>query len=134
MRELMGTVERLVEAEEYVKKKVPLEWIAVYDVLRQEQRTAMSFAELLQLASKKGLPTTEAPLHHEVKLLAKFFAGLGLIMYHDEESLSELVVLNPAEFLIGPASRLVNSHSTPSIRKRPVLDQGTASMYEYTDQ
>ncbi len=85
--------------------QVPLEWIAVFDELRQDKRTAMKLAELKQLALTQGLPAAGVSLDHEVRLLAKYFHGLGLIMYHDEESLRELVVLNPAEFLIGPASR-----------------------------
>eukprot|EP00961_Rhodomonas_salina_P128079 1726244-Rhodomonas_salina.1 len=55
------------------------------------------------LRYRTGVPGGD--LAAEVKLLAKFFAGLGLIMYHDEESLAMLVVLNPAEFLIAPATR-----------------------------
>eukprot|EP00961_Rhodomonas_salina_P225657 3050983-Rhodomonas_salina.5 len=39
--------------------------------------------------------------------MARFFAGLGLIMYHDEPGLCDVVVLNPPAFFIGPATTLV---------------------------
>lgn len=106
--QLMSAVEGLVEAEDYIKTQVHLAWVGVYDDLRREGRTTMRMAELEALGRKHGLPATPGlTLREEVRVLASFFSGLGFIMWFPEPSLADLVVVNPAAFLIGPATKLV---------------------------
>eukprot|EP00961_Rhodomonas_salina_P292568 3933041-Rhodomonas_salina.1 len=130
LRELMATMERTVEAEAYVKKKVPLKWVAVYEELRRDTRTAITFAELCAIARKHKLPSSaDVALELEVKYMALFFSGLGFIMYHDEPSLSDLVVLDPAKFLIEPASTLICNPSLHVIKEHSTVSPRLAVVW-----
>jgi len=111
LREVKMTVEKVMSEEEYIRQKVPLQWIAVFDTLRADGRTAISMQELQDLARRRNLPTgSKWTLKEEVTLLATFLSGLGFIMYHPEPALRDVVIINPVDFLIIPASKVVCDH------------------------
>lgn len=49
----MKAVEEAVKGEDYIKRRVPFEWMAVYDALQTDDRKAISFAELEALCLKQ---------------------------------------------------------------------------------
>jgi hypothetical protein len=49
-------------------------------------------------------------LRDEVGMMLNFFNEMGLLMYHNSKGLSHLVVLNPAKFLVEPASCVICQH------------------------
>lgn len=69
--EVMRAVEKVIEEEEYVKRKVPLHWISLFDQLRQDKRAAITMAELERLARKHSFKGRSAPF-------VKVLAGLSL--------------------------------------------------------
>ncbi len=104
-------IQDCVSSEEYVKKLIPFEWMHVMDSLQAQGRKSVSLGEVVRLAKTCGLPTTELPLEREVLLMLKFYNEMGVVMHHQEPALRELVVLDPAEFLIVPATKVICSHA-----------------------
>lgn len=104
-------IQDCVSSEEYVKKLIPFEWMHVMDSLQAQGSKSVSLGEVVRLAKTCGLPTTELPLEREVLLMLKFYNEMGVVMHHQEPALRELVVLDPANFLIVPATKVICSHA-----------------------
>lgn len=51
--------------------------------------------------------TDKASVEDEALAMLKLFTDLGLLMHHEEQSLQDLVILDPANYLITPASRIM---------------------------
>jgi len=129
--DLMEAMQRTIEEEAYVQKKVPLKWIAAFEDFRSDTRTAITFAELCGIAQKHGLPSSpDISLENEVKYMATYFSGLGFILYLDEPSLSDLVVLDPGRFMIGPATKLVCKPSLHVVKEHAVARKKYPELYE----
>ena len=67
-----------------------------------------------------------------VERMLQLFSGLGFLMHHPEPSLRHLVILDPASFLVEPASRVVCCHRSGSHRtqKHQLARQKLPSDYE----
>ena len=104
-------IQERISNEEYVKKLIPFEWMQVIDSLQAQGLKSVSLSEVMSLAKTCGLPTTELLLEQEVLLMLKFYNEMGVVMHHQEPALRELVVLDPADFLIVPATKVICSHA-----------------------
>jgi len=112
VRELMRTVERVLDEEAYIHRQVPLAWKAAFDRLRAIQRTSITWPELRQIALECGMPTGSAlGLEEEMGVLARFLTALGVLMHHPEPALADIVITNPVDFLAIPASIIVCDHT-----------------------
>ena len=54
--------------------------------------------------------TSGASLEDEALAMLKIFNDLGQLMHHSEPSLRHLVILDPANYLVEPASRIICQH------------------------
>ena len=112
MQQLMSDVQKCVMAEEYVQRKVPLSWLGVIDVLSQDRRVSISLGEFESTAAQCGLPESgTCTLQQECQLLLKLLNNLGILMYNLEPALCHIIILNPAEYLAGPATRVICQYS-----------------------
>jgi hypothetical protein len=112
MQQLMSDVQKYVMEEEYVQRKVPLPWLGVIDMLSQDKRVFISLDEFESTAGQCGLPASRAfTLQHECQLLLKLLNNLGILMYNREPALRHMIILNPAEFLAEPATRVICQYS-----------------------
>jgi len=104
-------IQNAVQAEEYMKLMVPIEWLRVMDRLQQMTDKFTSFSAVAGIATKCGLPSVPT-LSPEEELLAllKHFTELGVLMHHPEASLRNLVILDPIAFLVEPATRILCNH------------------------
>jgi len=109
--QLRRTICDLILAQDYTQKRVPFEWLAVYDALERHPLRALRKQDFVDLARSHGITDTA----HAFCLL-RFLADLGLLMYHPEEALASLVVLKPVDFLVQPATRFIadkDEHEIP---------------------
>jgi GTPase SAR1 family protein len=108
LQQMQITVEEVLEREKYVKSKVPFTWLGAYEDLQKETNSFLEFEKVKDICSVRGMGMPEdLELNLETVGMLKFFHEMGLIMYHDEEALKDLVILNPARFLVEPASCVV---------------------------
>ena len=121
---LMQAVQLSMLREEYTRCLVPLTWIRVYDRIQSDSRTCITFSELAEIAEECGLEVSEGDSEaEELNRLAAFFSGLGTIMHHDEPSLRDLVVLNPVDFLIKPATQIICNFKEHETRQQATAKQ-----------
>ena len=99
---------RHVSQEPYVRWKVPFAWLAALDKLysfptadRGQRCMSLSLRKVVELSGECGVRNTS------VDCMLHLFSELGLVMHHPEPALRHVVILDPATFLVEPASRLV---------------------------
>jgi hypothetical protein len=111
LQQLRVYIQKQVAAEQYCKYMVPLEWIRVMDRLQQVRDKFASFDSVARIAQECGVPTVKGlSLEDELVLLLKLLTEYGLLMYHSEPSLRNLVILDPLAFLVDPTSRIICVH------------------------
>ena len=97
---------KLVDAiskQPHVRRLVPFSWLKLLDQLRARSAASKSITlgEVKVAASECGVVAVH------VELALRLFNELGLVMHHPEPALRDLVVLDPASFLVEPAARVV---------------------------
>jgi GTPase SAR1 family protein len=111
LKQVRSTVSECIGREDYVNYKVPYTWLGVYEALQKETNSCLGFEKVKDICAQIGMGTT-LELNDETVMMLQFFHQMGLIMYHHEKALKHLVVLDPARFLVEPASRVVCQHDT----------------------
>ena len=101
--QLRSKLAAAILCEPHVRELVPFTWLAMLSRLRVHaaKHKSIALSEVRVLAAACGVPAME-----ELQALL-LFNELGFVMYHSEPELCDLVVLNPATFIVEPASRLV---------------------------
>ena len=126
IQEVKKTVLGCVSDEKYVKAKVPYSWLLVYGELEKETRTCVQLKEVEAICADCGMQgTADRGVVGEALAMLKYFTELGLIMHHPDAALRQLVILNPAEAVIAPASIVLCSHD---IHENDVLLEARTKM------
>ena len=126
IQEVKKTVLGCVSDEKYVKAKVPYSWLLVYGELEKETRTCVQLKEVEAICADCGMQgTADRGVVGEALAMLKYFTELGLIMHHPDAALRQLVILNPAEAVIAPASIVLCSHD---IHENEVLLEARTKM------
>ena len=126
IQEVKKTVLGCVSDEKYVKAKVPYSWLLVYGELEKETRTCVQLKEVEAICADCGMQgTADRGVVGEALAMLKYFTELGLIMHHPDAALRHLVILNPAEAVIAPASIVLCSHD---IHENDVLLEARTKM------
>ena len=110
MAELKQALQEVVMKEKYVQTQVPFEWLQVLQQLHDEAgkgSSALRIDEVVEICRRCGMETSRTDAR--LKLMLKFFNDLGQLMYH-EGAMWEWVILDPANFLVTPASRIICQH------------------------
>jgi GTPase SAR1 family protein len=112
--EITKTVQEVVNTEKYIKEQIPFTWLKVLERLQEKDRpSCLDFNEdLVKICQECGMPSTPgASVEDEALVMLKIFNDLGQVMHHSEATLRHLVILDPANYLVEPASRIICQHS-----------------------
>jgi hypothetical protein len=106
---LKAAVDRIIAAEEFVQREIPLSWLDLQDALQARAETdgVVHRSEVEALAA--GMP--EAELESALKLLH----SLGVVIYFPEPGLREWVTLDP-QFLVDQISAVVRDYDLHTLR------------------
>ena len=108
MLEIQKVVQEVVKGERYVNEKVPFEWLKVLERLQANKESSITLDQVKQICEDVGMKSKEKDsLDGQVGDMLKRFHDLGQLMHHQEKSLQHLVILDPANFLVTPASRII---------------------------
>jgi GTPase SAR1 family protein len=108
-------IQKELEKEDYLKRKVPLSWLEAFDGLmsakEEHNRAYLPLTTVQEIAGECGLPCIHGlSLEEEVIFMLKYFSGLGLLMHHDCPKLRNTVVLDTVRCLVNPASVVMCQH------------------------
>ena len=124
--QLKRSLMEALQKERYIHAKVPYSWLRVFEKLQQEEKAYVMLDEVLEMCAACGMEgTAEAGMEGEALAMLKYFTEMGFMMHHLEPALRHLVILNPAEAVIAPASIVMCTHA---IHENEVLAEARARM------
>jgi hypothetical protein len=80
-------------------------------VQEKDRPSCLTLDEVVEICQECGMPSTPgASVEDEALAMLKIFNDLGQLMHHSELTLRHLVILDPANYLVEPASRIICQH------------------------
>ena len=110
--ELQRKVGGVVGEEKYVQYEVPFVWLKALERMQTEVNSdgVVELDDVHVLAREVGMMPVDADGAAEeeaVRAMLRLFNNLGQVTFHEEDALNRFVIMNPAEFLVAPASRVM---------------------------
>ena len=101
-----------VSKEKYVQYEVPFVWLKVLERMKTEVNKdgVIELENVRVLAQEVGMTPVDADgaaAEEAVRAMLRLFNNLGQVTFHEEDALNQFVIMNPAEFLVVPASRVM---------------------------
>ncbi|KAJ1434132.1 hypothetical protein B484DRAFT_429324 [Ochromonadaceae sp. CCMP2298] len=104
-KQLLTHVERVISEAAYVKEEKPLVWLQVLDRLAAEKKSFLTLAEVEQAAAVCGMGKEELPA------LLRFLHEMGALMWHEDEALRDVVILDAVTYFVQPATLVICKHA-----------------------
>ncbi len=104
VRELLKRIEETIDGSSYVHVERPLSWFQVLDLLKQRKVPYLAFEDVKKIILECDIP------EDKVSFLLSFFHEMGILMWHDEDNLRDVVVLDPIEYFVKPATIVICKH------------------------
>lgn len=101
MRNLMHVIHESINEAVYTHKKIPLSWFRLMDLMKDTGQDCFTLTNIAPIACQCGVSERETPL------FLSFLHDMGHLMWHDEPSLREVVVLDPISYLVEPATIII---------------------------
>ena len=100
---LMRSIELSLKELPQVTALTPVAWLLVLDKLLEKKKTThfISHDEFVSVASSCNVPVADIPL------LLSFLRSIGEVLWVDEASLCDCVVLDALKFLVEPATEVI---------------------------
>ena len=104
VQKLLGLIEDTIDQSSYVHVERPLSWFQVLDQFKSRNVPYMSYDEVSEIVISCGIPKNRVPT------LLRFFHEMGILMWHDEDTLRNVVVFDPIEYFVKPATIIICKH------------------------
>eukprot|EP01040_Poterioochromonas_malhamensis_P013083 gene13083-biopygen2861 len=104
MQTLLKKIEETIDSSSYVHVERPLSWFRVIDALKQANVPYMRYKEAERIITGCDIP------QNRVSLLLRFLHEMGILMWHDQDQLREVVVFDPIEYFVKPATIVICKH------------------------
>jgi GTPase SAR1 family protein len=108
LTKLLGNIEQVMTLSEEVKREIPMIWMKALDEIREkgkkEKKSFLWFEEVTELGGKLGMSL------EEVSELLRYLYEMGVFIWIEEPSLREIVILDPIEYFVKPATRIICKH------------------------
>ena len=104
MQSLLKKIEETIDSSSYVHVERPLSWFRVIDALKEANVPYMRYKEAERIITGCDIP------ENKVSLLLRFLHEMGILMWHDEDKLREVVVFDPIEYFVKPATIVICKH------------------------
>ncbi|KAK0350834.1 hypothetical protein LTR94_027409, partial [Friedmanniomyces endolithicus] len=104
MQTLLKKIEETIDSSSYVHVERPLSWFRVIDALKEANVPYMRYKEAERIITGCDIP------ENKVSLLLRFLHEMGILMWHDEDKLREVVVFDPIEYFVKPATIVICKH------------------------
>eukprot|EP00732_Lithocolla_globosa_P000159 Lithocolla_globosa_v1_NODE_34_length_8743_cov_33.461096.p1 type:complete len:975 gc:universal NODE_34_length_8743_cov_33.461096:3520-596(-) len=102
---LMKSVQSNLLRADHVTCQKPIVWLKCLEMLMESGHSSHSLSDVYSMANSLGM------IDDEVPPLLNFLNRMGSLMWHDEPSLRDVVILNPIEYFVRAASAIICNHS-----------------------
>ena len=104
MKSVMTTIESCMNDADYTHQLVPLSWMKTLDELTNLKRSSITIQEYSSIATSCKVSNSD-----EFDLL-RYFHEMGYLMWHDQPLLRDVIILDPIEFFVKPATLIICKH------------------------
>jgi GTPase SAR1 family protein len=101
VRSLMEAIEEAIKESNFVTAKRPFTWFRALDLLLENPRKWLPLEESRRLAILGGVR------EDDVEQWLQFLHDMGIVMWHNEQSLKDVVVKDPEVFFVEPVTRVI---------------------------
>lgn len=101
MKSVMTEIENCMELAENTRKKVPISWLKTLDEITSIKKSFLTYEEYTSIATACKVSTSN------LFDLLVFFHELGYLMWHTDPGLRDVIILDPIDFFVKPASKII---------------------------
>ena len=106
---LVRVIQSHVASSPVTKLMVPFSWMKALDDMREKQQSHLHLSEVQTICMSCGIPA------NEVHMFLTFLHKYAVVMWKDSSPLDEVVIIDPVEYFVKPASAVICKHK-PSAR------------------
>jgi hypothetical protein len=104
VQKLLQLIEESIDQSSYVHVERPLSWFQVLDVFKSKNVPYMEYNEVESIILSCNIPKDRVPS------LLRFLHEMGILMWHDEDTLRDIIVFDPIEYFVKPATIIICKH------------------------
>jgi GTPase SAR1 family protein len=101
---LLSKVESTIDRVPSTHQAVPLAWFKCLDEMNRRNKSCLSLQDVKELSLQCNMNDDE------VGPFLRFLHDMGMVMWHDEDNLRDIVVIDPIEYLVKPATIVICKH------------------------
>jgi GTPase SAR1 family protein len=107
---LLTVMEENLEQEMKIQPEVSLLWIKAIDKLKTTSQVSLACSEMMELCYGGYVNTYLLSFVVDVPPLLSFLVNNGIVIWFDEPSLRDLIILDPIRYFVEPLSLLICKH------------------------
>eukprot|EP01041_Mallomonas_annulata_P031695 gene31695-54038_t len=101
---LMKSIEKKLDELDYMHEEKDLSWFQVLDSINETKKSVLTVKEVQTIAQSYNVPMDD------VSVMLSFFHQVGVLMWHDEERLKDVVIIDPIKYFVTPATLIICKH------------------------
>jgi GTPase SAR1 family protein len=104
LKRLLDSFVCILDKSDFVKKPVSLVWIKICDEMKAKNTSFLGISEVEEMCKVYGLSS------NEIAEMLTFFYEMGILIWINEEKLRDIVILDPIEYFVKPATMIICKH------------------------
>jgi GTPase SAR1 family protein len=102
--QLLKVSQSFLEAASFVKKKVPFVWLKMLDKIKGKKDSFLTLEEVAEMCERFSFSW------EEITRMLMYFYEKGILIWINEENLRDVVILDPIEYFVQPATKIICKH------------------------
>jgi GTPase SAR1 family protein len=104
VQKMMKLIEDVIDRSEYVHAERPLTWLQTMDRLTACGKAFLPLSEVEAIAGECDVPRAAVPS------LLSFLHEMGILMWHDDITLRDVVILDAVAYFVKPVTTIICKH------------------------
>jgi GTPase SAR1 family protein len=104
VQKMMKLIEDVIDRSEYVHAERPLTWLQTMDRLTACGKAFLPLSEVEAIAAECDVPRAAVPS------LLSFLHEMGILMWHDDIALRDVVILDAVAYFVTPVTTIICKH------------------------
>lgn len=98
---LMLNIENVMKGNDFTTRMVPLTWLKSYDLMQQSNESCLSLSDVTEKCRSAGVDASE------VEYFLTFMHEMGILLWHNEPTLRDVVILDAVQYFVRPATVII---------------------------
>jgi GTPase SAR1 family protein len=102
--QLLKISQSFLEGASFVKEEVPFVWLKILDEIKEKKDSFLTLQEVAKMCEMFSFAS------EEITRMLMYFYEKGILIWINEENLRDIVILDPIEYFVKPATRIICKH------------------------